>query len=267
MLYASDLDGTLIFSNRHFENVPQDTQIILVEKKDQEEISYMTQKSIEILKVISESVIFVPTTTRTVEQYKRISVFQNMIIPKYVVASNGGKILINGEIDMEWEDCISDRLKQHCSSPMEVFERFYSFAKETCVETYRFADELFWVFIIKRDNLPHDETNSFISWANKNGWQVSIQGRKLYIIPEFIDKWNALEYLNKKNSCEVVFSAGDSLLDYTMLKNSIYSFVPLKGELKTYLDNESLVLDNVVLTQSGGIMAGEEILECIRDTM
>ena len=63
MIFASDLDGTLIFSKKHCEGITECTEIVLVEKNGQKEISYMTKKSVEILKAMSKLAIFIPVTT------------------------------------------------------------------------------------------------------------------------------------------------------------------------------------------------------------
>jgi hypothetical protein len=106
--------------------------------------------------------------------------------------------------------------------------------------------------------------DNYIHWAKNNRWQVSIQGRKLYIIPEFINKWTALNHLNQNIADNMIISAGDSLLDYPMLKNSTCGYIPLKCELTAYLDSEELVVPNLIFAKNMGIMAGEEILKKIR---
>lgn len=45
---------------------------------------------------------FIPVTTRTIEQFQRITLFQNEIIPEYAITSNGGNILHNGKQDVTW---------------------------------------------------------------------------------------------------------------------------------------------------------------------
>ena len=261
MIFASDLDGTLIFSKRLFIGVTDDANISLVEKKLDKEISYMTQKSIEILKSITSSINFIPATTRTVDQYKRIAIFQNTIISKYAIVSNGGKILINNEIDNEWEDYINSELKKIAVSPQEIFDELYNVIPKGWIESFKFADELFWVFITDENRIPYDELKSYIILADEKGWRVSHQGRKLYIIPKVINKAIAVEYLRKKIGCSTVIAAGDSLLDYDMIKNSEISYIPQNGELIKYINNENINISNAKFIEKAGIMAGEEILK------
>ena len=68
IIFHSDLDNTLIYSYKH--EIGSEKRC--VELYRGRELSYMTEKSLELLERIRERVLFVPTTTRTVEQYDRI---------------------------------------------------------------------------------------------------------------------------------------------------------------------------------------------------
>ena len=61
-----------------------------VEVYNGKEISFMTEKAIALLRELSEEMMFVPVTTRTVEQYNRVSLFREEIRPTYAITSNGG---------------------------------------------------------------------------------------------------------------------------------------------------------------------------------
>ena len=69
MLYFSDLDRTLIYSKKFLK---EDLKEVPIEKYEGEYISFMTEKSINLLREINEKNIFIPCTTRSIEQYERI---------------------------------------------------------------------------------------------------------------------------------------------------------------------------------------------------
>lgn len=76
-MFASDLDRTLIYSNKALADFGQSGEdLIGVERKDGREIAFMTQEARSLLKEISAQMLFVPVTTRTYEQYKRIFIFR-----------------------------------------------------------------------------------------------------------------------------------------------------------------------------------------------
>jgi hypothetical protein len=68
LIFHADLDNTLIYSYKH--DIGSDT--VGVERYQGRVISYMTGSSYEMLDQIRKRVLFVPVTTRTVEQYERI---------------------------------------------------------------------------------------------------------------------------------------------------------------------------------------------------
>ena len=69
MVFCSDLDNTLIYSYKH--EIGSDKKC--VEIYQGREVSYMTNRSCELLRQVRERMLFVPTTTRTVEQYGRVT--------------------------------------------------------------------------------------------------------------------------------------------------------------------------------------------------
>ena len=95
-LFNCDLDNTLIYSYKH--DIGADK--INVEQYQGREISFITSRTFELLKEVAEKTVFVPTTTRTVEQYGRIDL--GIHTPQYALVCNGGILLKNGVEDSEW---------------------------------------------------------------------------------------------------------------------------------------------------------------------
>ena len=96
MLFASDLDNTLLFSRRH--SRPGD---VCVEMLDGKEQGYFSPLTIARLREVNACMDFVPVTSRSVAQYRRIQ-FPAGCVPRWAVTTNGGLLLENGEIDEAW---------------------------------------------------------------------------------------------------------------------------------------------------------------------
>ncbi|MDR1579784.1 MAG: hypothetical protein LBS35_05460, partial [Synergistaceae bacterium] len=94
VLFASDLDNTLIHSYRVAE-----AGDICVETRDGKKLSFMSPKAHGILKDIAAKCAFVPVTTRSLEQYRRLDLG---VKPKYALVANGALLLIDGEVDELW---------------------------------------------------------------------------------------------------------------------------------------------------------------------
>ncbi|WP_051286867.1 HAD family hydrolase [Paenibacillus taiwanensis] len=256
MLFASDLDQTLIFSHRSMGQVRLD-ELVPVERYEGRIISYMSHTSIERLRKLTNEVEFVPVTTRTVEQYRRIFYLADLCRPKYAITSNGGQLLVDGKPDEDWAQQIRLTLRD-CSEAAEVKARFDELAHPEWVVDTAFADELFYAIRIHRDKLPLTELESFRVLLNSLGWKMSIQGRKLYLVPDGICKGRALSHVAQLLGCSHLAAAGDSLLDESLLQAAHFAIAPRHGELFRHYGAADP--SSFTFTDQSGLAASEELL-------
>lgn len=141
----------------------------------------MTKKSIHLLNSINKKILFIPTTTRSVEQYKRISIFNNNIPIKYAVVANGGIILRDEQIDLQWQKIISSKMKS-IISPKELIKLCGFFLNSDYVKSYRCCDELFLYAVLKSDYLDFNHFESLNELCAKKGYSVIKNNKKVYII-------------------------------------------------------------------------------------
>jgi len=264
MLFASDLDQTLIYSHKTLINQEIDHQIRPVERLEDRFISFMTQKALSVLKEIAQRVLFVPVTTRTKLQYRRINFLGNDITHQYAVTSNGGTIFSEGREDEGWAQLILAG-RDKCLAAQDLIHKFDEISHSSWVikDSGKLADNLFYYCLIEREKIPLSELASFKLWANDNHWELSIQGRKLYLVPQNVNKKAAIQYIKEKEGISRVVAAGDSLLDLDMLNAADLALAPAHGELYSlYLQGIS-GLDKIKFTQKSGIEAAEEILESV----
>ncbi|GLY08915.1 HAD family hydrolase [Pseudobacillus badius] len=254
MIFASDLDRTLIYSSKFLEGAEPDRPIRNVEIYQGKEISFMTEKAIRLLKELSQQMMFVPVTTRTVEQYRRVSLFQTEICPKYAITCNGGVILENGQIDRHWQEYVQTKINQSKTSLEEVKTRVIETADAVWLESIRTVDPFFIYLIIKPELAPAEVLNEYARWAAGQGWEFSHQGRKVYFIPSFINKWDAVQYIAEKEGKKPVLTAGDSYLDVCLIEKSGCGLIPRHGEA-------AADYGHLGLTETSGIAAAEEIVE------
>ncbi|MEI5905892.1 HAD family hydrolase [Bacillus spongiae] len=254
-VFGSDLDRTLIYSKRMVEQFPTSQQLVPIKEYGSESISFISMRAKEMLQYIQQNMQFIPVTTRTIEQYQRLSLFQTDIIPDYAITSNGGHILYKGKPLLEWERIITGKLEK--GMPLAVVqEKIESFLSEAWLLDVRKAENLFLYCIIDRALLKEETYQLIKLWCEEIGWNLSLQGRKMYLIPKAICKWKAFKYLTEQLKWTERYAAGDSVLDLDLMKNSTYGMAPLHGEV-TQHDT------SLKLTMSEGIHAAEEILEYI----
>ncbi|MCY6484944.1 hypothetical protein OW763_11380 [Clostridium aestuarii] len=264
MIFASDLDRTLIYSRRLIEE--NDKNSVLVERYLGEELSFMKESVINKLKKLRNKVLFIPVTTRTIDQYNRIFGIKDEIKPKYAIVSNGGNILIDGQIDTEWRNKIKTDVDKIINYRF-IEKRFLQNFKDTSwINKMIFRDGLFFSIHFKDKNLIDiEELENFKQWAEKNHWKVSLQTRKLYLVPEPVNKWSALIYIKNKEKKKKIISAGDSFLDYPLLINADYSICAAHGELKELIEKNDVKQKHITMTERIGINASEEIISIVEN--
>lgn len=253
MIFASDLDRTLIYSDRFLQDYAG--QAIAVESGKY--FSYMTGRSADLLKAIASRAIFVPCTTRTVEQYQRIQFLKDVLTPGYAVVSNGANLLVNGVLDTGYNKKILQEVVIKCMACEDILKEFAKLANGQWAQPMRNADGVFHYCIIDRDKAPLQELTDFSSWACEQKWDVSVQGRKLYLVPQVINKWSAIKRVLDITGDGGVIAAGDSLLDLPLIRGAGLAISPSHGELYELFG----ISGDWLFTKSSGIIAGEEILE------
>lgn len=238
MIFVSDLDKTLIFSKRF---LPSQNRLLLAELKDNLPVAFMAEDTFNNLKEFTEQGgIFIPATARTLEQYKRIFLFDFLDI-KYEIICNGKTILKNGKVVQEWEDEMNKKLGTLPISISELLEDVKDFANiytPDIEKTYYLYDNYLAIISFKN---KEDLTNDFIELLNnkiKNtGWFSFACGRKLYISSNFIDKSFAVDYINNNllDKPTQIVASGDSLYDLKMLENSNFPIIPKHAEIANKL--------------------------------
>ncbi len=265
MLFASDLDQTLIYSHKKPISKEIDEQIRPVEKLDDRFISYMTQNALNALQEIAQRVFFVPVTTRTKLQYQRINFSGYDITHKYAVTSNGGTIFFEGVEDKDWSRLVSEGTDK-CLAAQDLIKKFDEMAHASWVfkDSGKLADDLFYYCLVEREKIPLTELAAFKLWASENHWELSVQGRKLYLVPQNVNKKAAIQYIKEKEGLSRVVAAGDSLLDLDMLKAADLALAPAHGEIYSLYLQGTSGLERIRFTQKSGIEAAEEILESVQ---
>ncbi|WP_407310805.1 HAD family hydrolase [Desulfosporosinus sp. SB140] len=265
ILFASDLDQTLIYSHRSLPHSTMDASLRPVERLENQCISFMTQGALSLLKELAGQILFVPTTTRTKTQYQRLNFADYGIYPRYVVTSNGGTIFDHGREDVDWAKQVAAG-NIHCAEGQDLICRFQEISHPSWVikDSGTLADDLFYYCVIDRDKLPMKELGDFELWARENRWDLSIQGRKLYFVPRHVSKKAAIEYLREKEGLSTVVAAGDSLLDLEMLKAADIALAPAHGELFSRYTQGKLTGERIQFTKISGIDAAEEILGTVQ---
>jgi len=256
-LFACDLDRTLIYSRRARHLGADDAPTTCVELHDGKQASFMTAAAARGLEELATTGVFVPVTTRTSEQYRRVLLPGPA--PRFAITTNGGVLLENGRPDPTWTQRVTQVLSE--SVPVrEIWEHAGFVCRPEFTDKLRNATGMFCYAVVHPSRLPSGFVADVSGWAAERGWRTSLQGRKLYWVPERLTKNAAVAEVAARAGCDLVLAAGDSLLDVDLLLGADFGVHPRHGELY----DQGWCAPRVTVTPASGIVAGEQIVDWFR---
>ena len=117
ILFATDLDNTLLFSHRHRQ--PGDRCVELLNGAEQ---GFFTQGTLDLLPQVVQRVHLLPITTRSIAQYQRIR-WPEGALPREALTANGAVLLRDGAIDRDWYDQSWELVRAHQGALRDLLER------------------------------------------------------------------------------------------------------------------------------------------------
>lgn len=221
ILFASDLDNTLLFSYKYKRETDQ-----CVEYLNGQEQGFFTQKSIELLGKVNQKCTFVPVTSRSMEQFRRIH-FPKECTPNYAVTTNGAILLVNGEIEPKWYQTSIQFVEPWYPELQKIHDMLPSIPEAL---RYRMIDDM---YLFAACECPEDAQHTASHFIGKTKLDVAVSGRKVYFFPPSINKGCAIERLKTLLKPTYSISAGDTLIDVPMLSHSDLALIPDANLLST----------------------------------
>ena len=214
-IFCMDLDNTIIYSYKH----DIGNEKINVEIYQGREISFITKKTQEMLLMVKEKYMLIPTSTRTVGQYERIDLGIGAF--PYALVCNGGILLVNGKRDRAWYETSLDLIWE--SNPeLEKAMSILEHEKRRMFEL-RFIERL---FVFTKCNDPEEVVQYLRSQLNVGIVDIFHNGEKVYVVPKKLSKGMAVRRLREKLKPESILAAGDSGFDISMVEEADHGFVP-----------------------------------------
>lgn len=231
MIFATDLDRTLIYSIRQVEDT---AGLVPVEYKNEQPLSYMSNEAVELFQKLKENpdLIIIPVTARSTEQFRRIKVVQDC---PYAILACGAVILKKGKPLPIWQQFV----KQIRASEKENYTFFEKFFKIESTDSFviqpRMVDDAVIFFKIRSDNSAEELLKRLQQEVSNKNWNYIKQGRKVYLSPKLISKQFALQilfsYLKEAKGEKDIIAAGDGAGDIDFMKSAnIARFVPTESE-------------------------------------
>ena len=214
-VFHADLDNTLIYSVRH--DVGEEKTG--VEVYEGREGSFMPNRSSSLLKRVKEHLLFVPTTTRTEEQYRRIDLKMGPL--EYALVCNGGVLLHRGQEAAAWyEDSL--RLIGESRGELVRARDLMERDEDRIFEVRNIRD----LFLFTKSGEPLKTAKRLKEHLDASRVQVFRNGSKVYVLPFGLDKGTAVKRFRAYIKPDQVVAAGDSEFDVPMLLEADLAYAP-----------------------------------------
>lgn len=230
----SDLDRTLIHPQRTAaEHGLHGADARVVEVYEGRGITTMSERSLALLGELAAEDRFVPVTTRSREQLRRIEAVFALVADGWAVCANGAYVLHRGGVDADWERALRGRLRG-AARPAEVQvrldQRFGPADEGSWLLRWRDCEQRFLYAICDLDRTPaavQDEARDLLAPL---GWTAYLHARKLYALPTAITKEAAaahvLDRLAGGGAPPSTVGAGDSAMDLGLVGWADAGWVP-----------------------------------------
>lgn len=238
ILFACDLDNTLIHSYKH-----KNENDICVEIYNGREQSFMTLKSIALLEKIiqSDNIEFLPVTTRSIEQYRRIE-WPEKCAPARALVCNGAILLKREDVDFVWREESVRRVTPFKKEMERIFRKYENDKRFIKV---KIVDEMY-LFICCEDYL--DAAVYTERFLEETFLDVECSGRKVYIFPPFVNKGSYVKTFAEQFGYADIFAAGDSVIDYPMLEAASLAVVPNENIMGKLENKNTAVCGNEIFS-------------------
>lgn len=256
MIFASDLDRTLVYSAAAMRLGLAVDDPVLVETYDARPTSFVDPAALADLVTLSHELPFVPVTTRTREQYARIGLPGVRV--SHAVTTNGGVVLVDGRPCGDWAADVARRGEagEPYAAARSAAEPLW---QHPWVEKVRDAEGLFFYAVVDTAAAPEQWYAELAATTERIGWVLSVQGRKCYLIPPGLTKEAAVAEVARRLGATAVAAAGDSLLDAGMLAAADFAVRPSHGELH----EQGWTTPGLLVTPSPGGRAAAEIVGAV----
>ena len=228
-MYATDLDRTIIYSDRFIKEHNTEAAYTPVEYKDGKVISNMANSvKAELEKINSnEEVAFIPVTSRSYDEYRRINFgFE----PAYAIIDNGGRILSHGKPLMVYnthmQEFARDAISESATIILDITDHEEILEKEP-----KLIDNLFLFWKVKEGS--EKEADVLINWLNDTykSWDFTRQRKKVYGVPVCFSKQVALRWLWSQLGKPYIVASGDGEMDIPMLSLANKAVIPSHSDV------------------------------------
>lgn len=244
-----DLDGTLVFSARAVRKwdgkEPSGEPYVCVDVIEGRAVAWATRKTVESLR--SLPMVVVPTTSRSVEQYLRMTL---MAPVSWAIVEAGSTVLRDGTPDACWETEVRLRCSTASAPIGDVRQLLVGLATTP-------RGEHMLVVKVESSEAANALARDLQVRVDPLGWRAASDGRRVYLMPQAVTKARAAAWVSDRLGGTFRVAAGDSELDRTLLEWADFAMIPAHSPAAGF----ALHLPRAGVTECGGPRAAEQICD------
>lgn len=213
MIFAADLDRTLIFSARRLD--PLGPVTVPAEWRQNEPFGFMTGRALRSLLALSARTAFFVNTLRGLEQARRVGFISGGRC-RYLALQNGLYLYRDGAEDRDWAAHVRRTVSD---LPLDLSGGIDQvLAHLPGVECLSKRYEYLAVFFVEEDAFDDGACAQLAGELAGLGWDLCRQRRKLYLSPGTIHKGAVLARVRDREDGAEAVGFGDSGFDLPMLR-------------------------------------------------
>ncbi|MCI8493816.1 hypothetical protein [Anaerotruncus sp.] len=225
MIFSTDLDHTLIFTERHLRG---GAPVTAVEHRLGEAFSYMTPRALASLRRIQKNAVCLINTLRGYEQAMRVSFVRDASC-RYLALQNGLYLYRDGAPDTDWAAHVARTVR---ALPLDLGGAAGQVLDGLSgIECLSKRYEYLAVFFVDERRFDDAACGQLAQSLSESGWELFRERKKLYLSPLAIDKGAVLRYVRMLEDGDEAVGFGDSWFDLPMLKACRHAYAPGESAL------------------------------------
>jgi hydroxymethylpyrimidine pyrophosphatase-like HAD family hydrolase len=225
-----DLDDTLF--QTHHKNPFANIQATFASDSDRN--SYMTESQQLFFELFhqSKNVKIIPTTARNLEQYHN-TFFSQKLHSETAILYFSGIIFDQNVEDKQWQKHIHTAFSQLKTSVKQIVTHTELILKDIPEFSVYNTDDYYMTVKANR-HCPESVRESYFSRVRAlktEEYFIHENGIQLSLVPMFLDKCHAVNYLINKYKPELTLSMGDSLSDLPFMRKCDFMIIPKNSQI------------------------------------